>query len=163
MGFSFNERKAALLGFRILPDGTAVNKNGRVMLGSTNCRGYRCVAFRAGSRIVKVAFHRLQAYQLFGEDIFNEGIDVRHLNGIKFDNSAVNIAIGTKSENMMDKPLSDRIRCSEIATSYVRKYNKETVRDFYYANSGSYKLTMLEFNISSKGTLHFIINGHHKH
>lgn len=39
--------------------------------------------------------HRLQAYQKFGDKIYEDGIVVRYLNGDRYDNSYDNIGIGT--------------------------------------------------------------------
>ena len=55
------------------------------------------------TKVIKVYIHRMQAYQKFGDLIFNDNIEVRHLNGNSFDNSFKNLAIGTPSENAMDK------------------------------------------------------------
>jgi hypothetical protein len=52
--------------------------------------------------------HKLQAYKKFGEEIFKQGIVVRHLNGNKTDNSWENISIGTQSDNMMDRSEEER-------------------------------------------------------
>lgn len=156
--FSFKEIKAYDNGFRILENGACVNGNGGVVSGSINNRGYRVINLRIKDKTIKIGFHRLQAYCLFGDKIYNNGIEVRHLNGNKLDNSSSNIVIGTHSENMMDRTPENRVHCAEYASSFITKYNKEDVRLFYINNSRSYKKTMLRFGISSKGALHYILN-----
>ena len=47
--------------------------------------------------------HKLQAYQKFGEDVFDIGIVVRHMNDESLDNSNKNIEIGTHMDNTMDR------------------------------------------------------------
>ena len=66
---------------------------------------YHCSLF--GERFgIKV--HRLQAFIKFGDAIYKDGIQVRHLNGDSHDNSFSNIEIGTASQNQMDIPESIR-------------------------------------------------------
>jgi hypothetical protein len=144
--------------------GYEVTKEGKVIgvLGNelklNNHDGYYRFNFRnlnGQSTYVKV--HRLQAYQKFGDKMFKEGILVRHLDGNPTNNSWDNIEIGTNSDNMMDISPDIRLAKAMHATSFTRKYDKETVRAYYNENK-SYKQTMEHFNISSKGTLHFILN-----
>lgn len=97
--------------------------------------------------------HRLQAYQKFGDKIYEDGIEVRHLDGNPSNNSWDNIEIGTHSDNMMDRPKEVRAR---LAGNANRKYDAEAVRAFYAATR-SYKRTMAEFGIPSKGTLNYIL------
>ena len=60
---------------------------------------------------------------------------------------------------MMDISAEVRLAKALHATSFSRKHDKEPIRA-YYAEHKSYRKTMEEFNISSKGTLHFILNKH---
>jgi hypothetical protein len=53
---------------------------------------------------VCVGFHRLAAYQKFGNLIFQKGIEVRHLNGKRNDFSISNLALGTSKDNRQDIP-----------------------------------------------------------
>lgn len=120
-------------------------------------KGYPAISVRIGEKSYKVYWHRLQAFHKYGEELFKKGVVVRHKNSIKTDCSEDNILIGTMADNNMDKPKDDRLMYAINATSYVRKYNASEVKDFYIINK-SYKKTMEEFGISSKGTLHFILN-----
>ena len=97
--------------------------------------------------------HRYIAYLKYGEELFKEGTQVRHLDGNPKNNNFNNILIGTASENMMDKhPL---IR--KMAAGSSKKYNHEEV--IKMKNLGySYKEIMEKFDIKSKGTISFIIN-----
>lgn len=72
--------------------------------------------------------HRLAAYCFYGERIFDEGIVVRHLNGDKTDCSKGNIAIGTTSENHMDKPSEVRSRSASIAARARVNVERKTLR-----------------------------------
>lgn len=62
-----------------------------------------------------IRVHQFCAYQKYGMSIFEDGIAVRHLNNQSLDNSLGNIGIGTYSENMMDKPKTQRIWQAHLA------------------------------------------------
>jgi hypothetical protein len=49
-----------------------------------------------------VKVHRIVAYIKYGKAALESGIDTRHLNGNRQDNSWDNISIGTRKENMGD-------------------------------------------------------------
>lgn len=151
-----NIKEAYKKGYRVLSDGTPISSNGELK-GRTDNKGYMSICVRVNGIKKNVYIHRLQAYQKYGDLIFGVNMEVRHLNGDKTDNSWINIAIGTHSDNMMDIPKHIRLAKALIATSKVRKYNKLEVIN-YYNEVGSYSKTMQKFNISSKGTLHFILN-----
>lgn len=106
------------------------------------------------STVIKV--HRLQAYQKYGDEIFNDEIVVRHIDGNSLNNNYDNIAIGSNHDNRMDIPKNIRIKMAINASNYMKKYNHEDIYNYYCENK-SYKKTMEKFNIASKGTLNFII------
>tara|TARA_R110001606_G_scaffold6316_1_gene28467 strand:- start:2265 stop:2744 length:480 start_codon:yes stop_codon:yes gene_type:complete len=149
------EKIAISRGYSVTEDGRLLNPEG-VRVGSTS-DVYERTKIKVDSVDKKIKTHRLQAYQKYGDAIYNNGIVVRHKNGNPLDNSKDNILIGSHSDNMMDIPDHIRMGKAMHATSFVRKYDKKEVRDFYN-DCKSYKYTMLEFDISSKGTLHFILN-----
>ena len=92
-------------------------------------------------------------------DIYKKGIVVRHLNGNKIDNSHNNISIGTQSQNMLDRPVEERKKHAMKATKAMMKYkNVNEIIKYHEKNGKSYKKTMKKFNISSTGTLHYILN-----
>jgi hypothetical protein len=143
-------------GYRVTSAGLVILKNGNVS-NRINKEGYPIFSFRFNGKTTPISIHRLQAYQKYGNEMFKDGIVVRHLNGIKTDNSWDNIAIGTHSDNMMDIPEDIRVAKSVYAASFNKKYNSEDVYNYYMNHGKSYKKTMDKFNISSKGTLHWII------
>lgn len=95
--------------------------------------------------------------QKYGDKLFEKGIETRHKNGIKTDNSWNNILIGNHSQNMMDIPKQIRVKKALHASSFLVKHNKDEIKK-YHEKYKSYKKTMDKFNISSKGTLHYILN-----
>lgn len=122
-----------------------------------NKDGYIHGGIRIDGKTTKILAHRLQAYKKFGDAMFEDGIIVRHLDGNPSNNSWDNIEIGTQSDNMMDVDADTRLARALHATSFARKHDKETIKAFYDEHK-SYKKTMEHFNISSKGTLYFILN-----
>lgn len=149
---------ASRRGFTVSEEGLLYNPKGEQVGNYVDSNGYFNANLRTKKRntnMLKV--HRLQAYQKYGNKLFEEGIQVRHLDGNKENNTWNNIAIGTQSENQMDIPKQIRIKRALTASSNIRKYNKEEVKKFHRV-SKSYKRTMEKFNISSKGTLNYILN-----
>lgn len=114
------KRLAALaysIGYRVDDSGATWNRHGR-RISSVDSYGYPALhlSLPNGHRTM-LRVHRLQAYQKFGDAIFQPGVDVRHLNGNKLDNSASNIAIGTRSQNRMDMPRGARIASARNAAN----------------------------------------------
>lgn len=146
-------------GFRITESGDIINPKGVVITGYKN-NGYITIGFRIGNKSCRCSASRIQAFQKYGNLIYAEGVEVRHFNGIKTDNSWGNILIGTASQNQMDIPESIRIARSIYASSFIKKHDDVKISEFHQKNGNSYKKTMSEFGISSKGTLHFILKKH---
>lgn len=143
-------------GYRCTSDGVLLNPKNK-KIGIINSIGYISFSMRIAKKITNVSAHRIQAFQKYGHKLFEQGIEVRHLNGNKEDFSWNNIAIGNHSQNMMDVPSHIRLSKAIHATSFIRKYDKDEVKAFH-EKSVSYKKTMAHFGMSSKGTLHFILN-----
>ncbi len=90
-------------GYSIDKQGVVRNPKGKVLSGSLY-DGYLKIGVRTKfNSSYALRIHKLQAYIKFGDEIFEEGIVIRHLNNNSQDNSWDNIDIGTQSENMMDK------------------------------------------------------------
>ena len=149
-------KKVSKKGYSVSKDGKTITSfTGKVLKPRVMNRGkgYFCFGVRDDdipSRPVLV--HRLQAYQKFGEKIFEKGIQVRHLDGNSMNNSWENIAIGTQSENSMDRPRDERIR---NASNPIYNHS-DIIED--WTNGMSYSKIMKKYDISSKGTVSFIIN-----
>lgn len=143
-------------GYTITSDGTVYSPKGN-RVGTHGKGGYKYFSFRIGGKIVKVYFHRFQAYIKFGDALYEDNIMVRHLDGNYLNNSESNIDLGTNSDNMMDIPKEVRINKSSNAS---KKYSDELVQAIKLdKESGmSYKELMIKYDISSKGTLSYIIN-----
>lgn len=73
--------------------------------------------------------HRLAAYCKYGEELFNENVDVvRHLDGNPINNSWDNIVIGTYSENELDKSPEIRSEVGRAANSHRKEVRRLTMR-----------------------------------
>lgn len=104
-----------------------------------------------------IPVHRLVAYQKYGDEIFKDEIQVRHLDGNSLNNIHGNIVIGSAYDNCMDKTEETRLYCSLIATSYVKIHDHKSVIEDRKKGM-SYKDIMIKYNISSKGTVSYICN-----
>ena len=144
-------------GYRVSLCGSHITFHGKkIKQKDISNTGYPRISIRIGLEIKGIAWHRLQAYQKYKNLLFEQGIVVRHVNSIKTDCSYDNILIGTMKDNNMDKTKEDRLKYSLNATESWRKHNATEIKIFH-SISKSYQETMNRFNISSKGTLHFIL------
>lgn len=144
------------MGYRVSKEGLIESPHGRILKGSF-WRGYTCFSVRDGDNHMKIYAHRLQAYQKFGDKMFEPKILVRHLNDVGTDNRWDNIAIGTQSDNMMDMCPKKRKEKAIHASRKRKKYDNDKVKEFY-AQCKSYSITMKEFGMTSKGTLSYILH-----
>lgn len=119
-------------GYRVSPDGvyvltpTGSRLNGCVVKGKIN---YRCFTYRLDNSPRHIPFHRLQAYQKYGEKALIEGVEVRHYNGKSLDNSWDNILIGSPRDNQLDRSAESRMQHSLNAAKKLRRFSIEQVRD----------------------------------
>ncbi len=74
-------------------------------------------------------FHKFQAFVKYGDEMFKKGNVVRHLNGIKDDNSYDNIVIGSQSENMLDRSLEDRKNHVKNKVGIPEEIREEILKD----------------------------------
>jgi hypothetical protein len=109
--------------------------------------------------------HRLQAYQKFGRKIFMKNIQVRHLDGDTRNNSWNNIELGTAQQNQLDIPIASRKEKAKKAAkmrgycpSFTTKKHPHELIIKDYKSGMSPKELKEKYNISSSGTIHYIIN-----
>ncbi len=117
-----------------------------------------------GRRNYNVLVHQFQAYFKYGEALLKKGVQVRHLNGDSLNNSRANVVIGSQLQNSLDRRKCDRLKSSIHAAKHRRKFSDVTMSAIYAKRlkGASYKELMKEFNISSKGTLSYMINTKYK-
>jgi len=140
-------------GYRVLTDGTCVGVKNQPLRPSIR-EGYRKVAVSINGRKYPLKVSRLQAFQKFGDAIFNPAAVVRHLDGNSLNDSEENIGIGTQAENMQDIPKS--VRVANALRDTKRRHDHRAIIEAYRATP-SYRLTCEKFGIC-KAVLHFILN-----
>ena len=153
-------------GYVVTEDGNVVSPfsgSYRKLILKDHCRNYKryVITVCDGSIVYVVDVHQLAAYQKYGKKLLNPDLQVRHLDGDSLNNSLCNICLGTKQENEMDKPKEVRKRVAINAASHNRKFYNEEVEEIRNFHNGSYKETMETFGITSKGTLHHILNNNY--
>lgn len=115
--------KAYEKGYKINEEGKPLNPKGKELKGHVNSKGYLEIGIRYNNVKGNLDVHRFQAYQKFGDKIFEEGIQVRHLDGNQLNNKLENIEIGSAFDNTMDKSPETRYKVAIIAS---RKYQEST-------------------------------------
>jgi len=98
-------------GYRISSQGEAVGLKGKILrLKNIGRKDYPYLGFNVvfEDKRFPLGVHLLQAYQKFGDGMFQPGIQVRHLNNNSADNSRRNIGLGTPSQNAYDRPEIER-------------------------------------------------------
>ena len=122
-------------------------------------KGYPAINISYNKKVKHLKVHRLKAYFLFGNKIFDKELEVRHKDGDKFNFNDSNIAIGTKSENAFDRPADERRKHAITAASILRKFTKKEIEAIIIRNKNGESLNKLakEYRVA-KSTLSYIIN-----
>lgn len=152
-------KKASEKGYVVTKDGDVIYKGKKRKLNfySKNDKlKYYSFNARIDGVVKKIKVHRLQAYQKYGDAIFEKGILVRHLDSNSLNNNYNNIAIGNSHDNSMDRPEKLRKQMAINASKSTLKYNHKEIYE-YYCLTKSYKKTMEKFDIKSKNTINQII------
>jgi len=136
----------------------------RFLEPTLNSKGYLYFSIWIDRKKEIIFIHKLAAYQKFKNKMFKKGIQVRHKDGDRQNNFDVNIKIGTASDNYFDIPEETRIKRSINASSKIRKFSDLKIEEIRikYKELKSYKKITEIFSISSKGTLHHILNNNYK-
>lgn len=116
-------------GITVNKDGKAFNSNGK-QIGFQTKNGnyiYNIIKVRDpfDKKSIPVKIARLQAYQKYGDKIYESGMVIRHLDGNSTNDSYDNIKIGTYSENNLDIPPKQRQLNCLGSTKSTRKYSDE--------------------------------------
>lgn len=145
-------------GYHVDKEGNILNPK-NIKLKPNLKSNYYIFGLRYKNGQYSILVHRLQAYQKYGEELFKEGIVVRHKNGIKTDNSWDNILIGTSQENSLDIPIEKRILRTQGSTKIRQKYSNELIIYIRHKYMNGIKQIDLsrKFNIPKSG-IHHILN-----
>lgn len=146
-------------GYRIDDNGRIINPENHEIDGYIAKSGYKMFNIREGWFVWKVPVHRLMGYQKYGARLFEKGIQVRHLDSDKLNNSSDNIAIGTAHDNRMDMPPEQRMEIAKKATAKRRVYSDEIIAQVRKDRMAgmSYGKLRIKYGIP-KATLSYIFN-----
>ena len=142
-------------GCHILEDGTVIGVRGNPRKTRINSRGYLAFNMKTPytENALPVLAHKLAAYQKFGIGAFKEGVQVRHLNNDKKDNSLSNIAIGNQLDNVSDLPYGGaNIHSAKLTPAEVLE-----IRD-KVASGVTFQEIIDEYPIVSKSNVSYIVN-----
>jgi hypothetical protein len=145
--------------YRVDEEGRVVSPSGVYLKLSPDKWGYLGFSIGLNKTVRTVPVHRLLAYQVFGDKIFEQDILVRHLDGNCQRNLSSNIDIGTQTNNMMDIPVAKRVLHALEAAKVQRKLSEEEVKQLRLDRAGGMKYDELvvKYRIS-KSTVSYIVN-----
>ena len=154
--------------YKILKDGTLLNPFGKTV-GSISGKGYLKIQVtlfdlkEQKNKVKEVFLHRIQAFKKYGKQLYKEGVNVRHLDDNKLNNSYCNIAIGSSKDNYHDRGWEAINKLQIKATMASMKYTEEDIEKAkeYYKKSLNLKETARKFNIPHT-TLHYRFYGKKK-
>jgi len=161
-GIQKEEIALKVLRYTIDNKGILKNRKGEVV-GSLNRQGYQKIQITLDGKCKEVFTHRIQAFKKFGRKMYEKGIQVRHLNDIKIDNSWENIELGTAKDNYYDRGKKSIQESQKRATQASIKYSKELIEQAkeYYKETNNLKATAKKFNIP-ESSLHYRLKGKKK-
>lgn len=136
-------------GYTIDKDGVVKNPLGKILNG-TLVRQYLKIGIKIPELSISsyaVKIHKLQAYIKFKDEIFKEGILVRHLNENPLDNSYDNIEIGSQQQNMLDRSKEKLSQHSKNRKPIPEDIGLEIIND-RSQNNLSYDKLSKKYNIA---------------
>lgn len=132
--FLHKEQIAKLKGYYMDNNGNIYSKNNNIIKCAVSNGGYKMFGIIIGDKKVYVYCHRLQAFLKYGNKLYEDKIEVRHLDNNSFNNTFDNIVLGTHSENLLDSPKEVRSARSVKAGHAHRKYDHEKVVELFKSN-----------------------------
>ena len=157
-------------GYTVTEDGVAMGPTGPLKGTIKNKRakhtGHERVAYwhisirMDATGTIPVPIHRFVAFLKYGEVSMQAGTVTRHLDSDPHNNHWDNIAIGTQSDNMMDRPEEERIAHAKKAARARRRLEDRDVKRLLRLRAGGAKYTALTtmFGIS-KSLVSGVVNG----
>lgn len=158
--------EAVKRGYTIDKEGIVRNPSGKIVLGSFDSKGYKKFSIRHGVRSENghyhVYHHKLQAYSVYGEKAFNDGVIIHHKNRDLFDNSVENLELTTRKKAAMNIPKAERVMYARNASSYakrkidaktwveIKKKHKSGIGYKKLSKEYGVSLSTLSYNLSKK-------------
>jgi hypothetical protein len=150
------EQIAEEKGYTITNKGIVISPYKR-KVGTYGKNKYLYFGIRYNKKIIKVYFHRFQAYKKFGNQMFDKNLCIRHLDGNFLNNSYSNIEMGTYSQNSLDIPKEIRINISKYANMKYDENLIKSIKEDRYKGM-CYKELITKYNIKNKSSLSYILN-----
>ncbi len=125
--------------------------------------GFRPSVKLVGRRLmIKMAVHKLAAYQKFGEKVFEEGLEIRHMDGNRLNFSQSNLELGTPTQNWFDRPEIQRIKISKSAAKARQVLPEGTIASIKNDRcfGMTYKSIGEKYGISKRQACHFCTYEH---
>ncbi|MFA5366674.1 MAG: HNH endonuclease [Dehalococcoidia bacterium] len=124
-----------------------------------NSKGYYHFSIRINKNRYPIQVHQFVAYLKFGDKIFDDNIEVRHLNGNSLNNCWDNIDIGSHIQNMGDIPQKILISAAIAGSKSLRRFTDEEVKNILSdrIQGLSYSKLCEKYN-TSKSTLSYLFN-----
>ena len=150
-------------GYTVNEHGEFFGPKGKLSIRKSGKQRYPTFSTNWGGYVFGVPAHMFAAYIFYGEECFEEGIVVRHLNADTEDLSKQNILLGSYSDNEHDKSSEKRsevarkARAAQGKSSFSAKLTNEAVREireFYStlegkkAPNGALKALADKYNVS---------------
>ncbi|NBW23729.1 MAG: hypothetical protein EBR82_88870, partial [Caulobacteraceae bacterium] len=151
-------------GYRVANNGSVISPHGKIRkctLSTPSSCGSSYFRFNVGignKKVYPIYVHRLIAYQKFGDRIFEEEIEVRHLDGNSTNNNISNIELGTKSDNEMDRKKNIQSYISSILKR--RKYPESLIESIKrdYKNGLGYRKLNKKYSIPISTLSYYLSN-----
>jgi hypothetical protein len=149
---------AAEKGYYVDMNGNAYSPSGKKL--SLKLSGGRySFGMRYEGIVVRVKIHKFIAYFKFGDKMFEDKIEIRHLDNDSLNNNWDNIEIGTHSENMMDITSKVRVEKAIHAGKKVRVFSDEEVKSINIDRNNGFTYKDLEEKYGSpKSTWSYFFN-----
>ena len=145
-------------GYHVDGNGNVFSIKKKIALRKTKQNRYQFTIRYYGERVT-ILVSKFIGYLKFGDEIFKEGVEIRHLDDNSLNDSWNNIGIGTHSENMFDIPKETRIKRAINASNYARRFNDSIVKEIINdRNKGFTYLQLCEKYNTSKSTLSYFFN-----
>ena len=122
-------------GYRI-KDGKCYNPNGQEVGYINNDKLYKRFRLYHERKQKHIEFHKLVAYQLYGEEAFKLNVVIRHLDDNSLNNKEDNIVLGTNLQNIYDMPSEKRSRISSNGNKTVKRLLEGLAQIIIQENGG---------------------------
>lgn len=149
-------------GYRVSAEGGVYRLDGEPVRVGVSPKGYSYVKTRCREKGLNhmAPVHKLAAMCKYGVEAALRAPLIRHLDDVKSNNSADNIALGTNRDNYMDRPRAQRIAMSLKAAAKTRTVSVEVVREIRVRKAAGESTCGIARSLGlRKGKVSNIVNG----